>query len=90
MINLSKHNIFLNTMKDYKSSITRNEALFYLQQLQSTVFKCGHAYDIINYEKLIYIYVNFKDDDEIFSLINNLFEDIAIGWEIKDKIIKDM
>ena len=44
-------------------------------------------YDLINYEYLIYIYVNYFEYEEILEKINIIFSKISNNYEYKEKII---
>lgn len=44
-------------------------------------------YDLIDYEYLIYIYINYIDNQEILNKINTIFSKIANNYEYKTKLI---
>ena len=44
-------------------------------------------YDLINYEYLIYIYVNYFEYEEILEKINIIFSKISNNYEYKEKLI---
>ena len=44
-------------------------------------------YDLINYEYLIYIYVNYFKHKEILEKINIIFSKISNNYEYKEKLI---
>lgn len=67
--------------------ITQEEAKNYLQYLLRDDFLYNNIcnYDIIDYEKIIFIEQIFKENQDIQLLINNLKENIATGYQFKKK-----
>lgn len=90
MTNKSKHNIFLQQTSEYLPSMTREYALYYVNVIKRTQHNSSNTYDIIDYKKLIYIYVSFYDDEEIQNIINDIFAEIAFIYDIKEKIYRNM
>ena len=83
-------NIFLQQTSNYTKSITKKQALNYLNIIKKTQHNSSNTYDIIDYKKLIYIYVSFYNDEEIQNIINDIFAEIAFIYDIKEKIYKNM
>lgn len=84
------HNLQLNLIALY----TNNDNLR-IENLKNYLKKCLNTplnnisqYDLINYEKLIYIYINYQEEEEIMQDIELLFNKIANNYEIKEKIKK--
>ena len=58
----------------------------YLKYLETTDYNNHNIYDIINYEKLIYIFVNFQDNEEIMNSLEIIFNKIANNYSVKRKL----
>jgi hypothetical protein len=58
----------------------------YLKYLETTDYNNNNIYDIINYEKLIYIFVNFQDNEEIMNSLEIIFNKIANNYNVKRKL----
>lgn len=58
----------------------------YLKYLETTDYNNNNIYDIINYEKLIYIFVNFQDNEEIMNSLEVIFNKIANNYNVKRKL----
>ena len=58
----------------------------YLKYLETTDYNNNNIYDIINYEKLIYIFVNFQDNEEIINSLEVIFNKIANNYNVKRKL----
>ncbi len=79
----------LNTLYTYCSSLTNlNEINSYLDKLiNNQIFMNDSNYDLINYEYLIYIYVNYFENKEILEKMNIIFSKISNNYENKEKLI---
>lgn len=60
----------------------------YLDQIiDNKILMNDSNYDLIDYEYLIYIYINYRDNQEILNKINIIFSKIANNYEYKTKLI---
>ena len=60
----------------------------YLDQIiNNRILMNDSNYDLIDYEYLIYIYINYIDNQEILNKINTIFSKIANNYEYKEKLI---
>lgn len=60
----------------------------YLDQIiNNRILMNDSNYDLIDYEYLIYIYINYIDNQEILNKINTIFSKIANNYEYKTKLI---
>lgn len=76
-----------NTPPDYPICLDEKEALKYLEVIDSEEFGYNNinAYDIIDYEKLIYIETMFPENEKIQTLLNEIKASIAYGYRIKNQ-----
>lgn len=76
-------NQFLNFTFKYNNFIySQQEALIYLKNIYN-----NKSYDLIDYEKFIYIDVNFSNNNEIQYFINKIKQDISNNWFKKQQFI---
>lgn len=70
--------------------LKRQQALQYLNLINNlgSYYSSNCNYDLINYQKIIYIEETFKDDEEIMSLINSIKKTISSSYAYKCKYIK--
>ena len=68
--------IDLNKINNYLDKLINNQTL-----------TNDSNYDLIDYEYLIYIYINYIDNQEILNKINTIFSKIANNYEYKTKLI---
>ena len=68
--------IDLNKINNYLDKLINNQTLMN-----------DSNYDLINYEYLIYIYVNYFEYEEILEKINIIFSKISNNYEYKEKLI---
>lgn len=81
-------NTFFNyTFKYNNFSESESEAIYYLNILLNKNMLNNSCYNNINYEKLIYIEVNYKDNVEIQFLLNKIKQQIAENWLKKQQIL---
>ena len=73
---------------NYPIPQTEEEALSYLYFIDRTQHNNGYTLDLINYEKLIYIEVNFSSNKKIQQLLINIKENIANNFILKHKYIQ--
>ena len=76
-----------NTPPDYPICLDEKEALKYLEVIDSEEFGYNNinAYDIIDYEKLIYIETMFPKHEKIQALLNEIKASIAYGYKLKNQ-----
>lgn len=79
------HNLVLNTKTEYPLCNSKEEALKYLKLIDHPDFFYGtfSNYDIIDYPKLIYIEVEFGDDEEIKKILNSIKNTIKSAFIYK-------
>lgn len=79
----------LNTLYTHCSFLTDlNKINNYLDKLiNNQTLMNDSNYDLINYEYLIYIYVNYFEHEEILEKINIIFSKISNNYEYKEKLI---
>lgn len=77
-----------NIELNYPIPQNEQEALDYLYFLDRTAFDNGYSLDLINYEKLIYIELNFSSNLTIRQLLMNIKQNISNNFLIKHKYIK--
>lgn len=73
---------------NYPVPCSEQEALNYLYFLDRTLFDNGYSLDLIDYEKLIYIEVNFSTNKTIRQLLINVKQNISDNFVIKHKYIQ--
>ena len=79
---------FTNTFKYNNFTITEEEAKKYLIYfINHEEFNNSFLYDLLNYEKLIYIEMTYKDNNEITFLIEKLKQRIADNWLKKQQFL---
>lgn len=76
-----------NTPTDYPVCLTEEEGLKYLEIINSREFGYNNinAYDIIDYEKLIYIETMYPNNQEIQVLLQAIKANIAYGYRLKNQ-----
>ena len=67
-----------------KPLFTENTAKHFLSKIEKSNLNNG-VFDLIDYEKLIYIYINFLDNSEIKQRIEAIFSLISANLEIREK-----
>lgn len=79
----------LNTLYTRLPKLTNlNQINNYLDQIiNNKILMNDSNYDLIDYEYLIYIYINYIDNQEILEKINTIFSKIANNYEYKIKLI---
>lgn len=82
---INKNFSYLLFNTPFKENLTKEEALNYLKVINYYNFSYNNicCYDIIDYEKLIFIEVNFSKDEEISEILFNIKKNIAEGYKIK-------
>ncbi len=73
---------------EYPLITTEEQAMKYLYFLDRTLLDNSNSTDIINYELLIYLELQFYDNRKIQELIYNIKENIYNNFVIKTKFIK--
>ena len=76
-----------NTPPDYPICLDETEALKYLEVINNRDFGYNNinAYDIIDYEKVIYIETMFPKHEKIQALLNEIKANIAYGYKLKNQ-----
>ena len=69
---------------ELKPLFTENTAKNFLSKIEKSNLNNG-VFDLIDYEKLIYIYINFLDNSEIKQHIEAIFSLISANLEIREK-----
>lgn len=79
----------LNTLYTRLPKLTNLDQINnYLDQIiNNRILMNDSNYDLIDYEYLIYIYINYIDNQEILNKINIIFSKIANNYEYKTKLI---
>lgn len=79
----------LNTLYTHLPRLTNLDQINnYLDQIiDNKILMNDSNYDLIDYEYLIYIYINYRDNQEILNKINIIFSKIANNYEYKTKLI---
>lgn len=79
----------LNTLYTRLPKLTNLDQINnYLDQIiNNKILMNDSNYDLIDYEYLIYIYINYIDNQEILEKINTIFSKIANNYEYKIKLI---
>ena len=79
----------LNTLYTRLPKLTNLDQINnYLDQIiNNRILMNDSNYDLIDYEYLIYIYINYIDNQEILNKINTIFSKIANNYEYKEKLI---
>lgn len=79
--------LLINTPTDYPIILTEEEALNYLNYINQNNFLYNNIsnYDIIDYEKLIFIEYIFIDNQNIQKLLIEIKKNIANGYYLKNQ-----
>ena len=79
--------VLLNTPLSYPVAVTEEEALKYLNLINRDDFMYNnvHCYDIIDYQKLIFLEVHFADSSEVQEKIQVIKNAIAEGYKIQNQ-----
>lgn len=79
--------LIFNTPPFGPNEYTEEKALKYLQYINNPKFYYNNMnnYDIIDYEKLIYIEISFQDNLEIQNLIAQIKQNVSDGYKIKNQ-----
>lgn len=79
----------LNTLYTRLPKLTNLDQINnYLDQIiNNRILMNDSNYDLIDYEYLIYIYINYIDNQEILNKINTIFSKISNNYEYKEKLI---
>ena len=79
----------LNTLYTRLPKLTNLDQINnYLDQIiNNKILMNDSNYDLIDYEYLIYIYINYIDNQEILEKVNTIFSKIANNYEYKIKLI---
>ena len=79
----------LNTLYTRLTKLTNLDQINnYLDQIiNNRILMNDSNYDLIDCEYLIYIYINYIDNQEILNKINTIFSKIANNYEYKEKLI---
>ena len=79
----------LNTLYTRLPKLTNLDQINnYLDQIiNNRILMDDSNYDLIDYEYLIYIYVNYFEYEEILEKINIIFSKISNNYEYKEKLI---
>ena len=79
--------LLTNTPTNYPITITETEALDYLNYINKSNFLYNNIsnYNIIDYEKLIFIEYTFINNQEIQELLIEIKKNIADGYYIKNQ-----
>ena len=79
----------LNTLYTRLPKLTNLDQINnYLDQIiNNRILMNDSNYDLIDYEYLIYIYVNYFEHEEILEKINIIFSKISNNYEYKEKLI---
>ena len=76
-------------MSDYNSDVVSFQGSFFLNTANfgggCSSNQESNPKDLIDYEKLIYIYINFLDNSEIKQRIEAIFSLISANLEIREK-----
>lgn len=76
-----------NTLYSYPIEEDEEKALDFLKLINNKYFLYNNIcnYDILDYEKIIYIEIKFKDSIEIQQLIQDIKNNIAEGYLLKNQ-----
>lgn len=87
MINKNFYYLLTNTPLTYPICLTEEEAISYLEMIGHPEFLYNNInnYDIIDYEKLIYIEIVYGHNDFIQELLFNIKKSISQGYQIKNQ-----
>lgn len=87
MLNNNYYYLLTNTPLTYPLPLTEEEGLKYLQFLNKPNFLYNNIsnFDIIDYEKLIYIENTFKQNETIQNIIKEIKNNIANGYQIRNQ-----
>ncbi len=79
--------LLINTPLTYPVCLTEEEALTYLKYINRDDFQYNNIanYDILDYEKILYIEVSFPDNEEIQKLLTQIKANIATGYVIRNQ-----
>ena len=81
-------NLFYQMTFQYSSvNLSLQEALSYLQKIYNNLQLLDNQYDIINYEKLIYIDYYYNENEDIQFYLKKIKKKIAKTWINKQKLI---
>lgn len=88
MYNFENTPFFNNTFKYNNFQITLEQAKQYLKFfLNNEQYMNAYLYDLMNYEKLIYIEMTYFDDEDICYMIKKLKTIIADNWLKKQQLL---
>ena len=79
--------LLINTPLTYPVCLNEEEALTYLKYINRDDFQYNNIanYDILDYEKILYIEVSFPDNEEIQKLLTQIKANIATGYAIRNQ-----
>lgn len=79
--------LLINTPISYPLCLTEKEALTYLKYIHKDDYLYNNVtnYDVLDYEKIFYIEVNFPNNAEIQNLLFLIKKDIATGYKIRNQ-----
>lgn len=88
--NSSFHNLINSTKVDYPLFNDKEKAINYLKIIDSwgDYYLSASNFKLIDYERLIYLECQFKTDEEVMNLLNQIKERIGYGYEYKQKYLK--
>lgn len=84
------HNLVDNTEVFYPLDLQKEEIIKYLKLINNfnKFYSNLCNYDLIDYERLIYIENTFKDDDDIIKIIEEIKQRISESYVYKHRYIK--
>ena len=81
-------NLFYQMTFQYSAiNLSLQEALSYLQKIYNNLQLLDNQYEIINYEKLIYIDYYYNENEDIQFYLKKIKKKIAKTWINKQKLI---
>lgn len=81
-------NLFYQMTSKYSSiNLSLQGALSYLQKIYNNLKLLDNQYDIINYEKLIYIDYYYNENEDIQFYLKKIKKKISKTWIDKQKLI---
>jgi hypothetical protein len=86
MMNENFYFLLINTPLSYPICLNEKEAINYLELILDKNFLYNNIsnYDIIDYEKILYIEQEYKNNALIQNMVNELKQLIASGYKIKN------
>lgn len=79
--------LLINTPLTYPICLNEKEALAYLKYINRDDYQYNNIanYDVLDYEKIIYIEVSFPNNEEIQKLLTKIKDNIATGYALRNQ-----